>query len=158
MCILCTPRPIYRPTYRPTLERCIGRHIGRHSADVLTEIYRSSYRPMYQPRYRPSDGRHIDHISADISVDIAADTRPIRWPLIVGGVSVDCRWHIGRLSCNSQKFRVSVAEVYKPVARKRGQFSRSGYVDRYIGRGLHKIHVICNIVEANSIARLLVWI
>ena len=51
---------------------------------------------MYQPRYGPSDGQHIDRLSADISVDIADDTRPIRWPLIVGGISVDRRWYIGQ--------------------------------------------------------------
>ena len=72
MCILSTPRPIYRSTSR------------------------STYQPMYQPRYPPSDGRHIDRLSADISVNIAADTRPIRWPLIVGGISVDRRWYIGQ--------------------------------------------------------------
>ena len=100
MCILCTPRPINRSTsrstYRRTLDRCIGRHIGRVSVDMSTEMCRSTYRLMYQPRYRPSDGRHIDRLSSEISVDIAAETRPIRWPLIVGGISVDRRWYIGQ--------------------------------------------------------------
>jgi len=38
------------------------------------------------------------HPSTDISVDIAADSRPIRWPLIIGGISVDYWWSISRLS------------------------------------------------------------
>ena len=109
MSILCTPQPIYRSTswstYRPTLDRCIGRHMGLVSVDMSTEMCRSTYRPMYQPRYWPSDGRHIDRLSADISVDIAADTPPIRWPLIVGGISVDCRWYIG------QKLRLLVCKL-----------------------------------------------
>ena len=113
MCILCTPRPIYQSTswstYRPTLDRCIGRHIGRVSTDVLVDISVECWsicRPMYQPRYRPSDGQHIDRLSADISVNIAADTQPIRWPLIVGGISVDCQWYIG------QKLRLLVYKLY----------------------------------------------
>ena len=80
-------RPIYR---------YIGWHIGRVAVDMSTGMCRWTYRPMYQPRYRPSDGRQIDRLSADISVDIAADTRPIRWPLIVGGISVERRWYIGQ--------------------------------------------------------------
>ena len=113
MCILCTPRPIitlvdisvdiltntplmYRLTYRPNVDQYVGRHIGRVSVDMLTEMCQSTYRPMFQPRYRPSDGWHIDRLSADISVDIAADTHQIRWPLIVGRISVDRRWYIGQ--------------------------------------------------------------
>ena len=56
-------RPMYRSTYRP--------------------ICRSTYRPMYQPRYQPSDGRHIDRLSADISVDIADCRRNIGRPSVV---------------------------------------------------------------------------
>ena len=120
MCILCTPRPIYRSTsrlyrstsqstYRPTLDRCISRHISRVSTDVLVDISVECWsicRPMYQPRYRPSDGQHIDRLSADISVEIVADTRPICWPLIVGGISVNRRWYI------SQKLRLLVYKLY----------------------------------------------
>ena len=45
---------------------------------MSTEMCRWTYRPIYQLRYRLSDGRHIDRQLADISVDIEADTRPIR--------------------------------------------------------------------------------
>ena len=99
-CILCTPRPIYRLTYRPTLDRCIGRHIGRVSSVECRAICRSTYRSIlgrYVDRdmsvdlstdvYRPSDGRHIDRLSADISVDVSADT-----------LTIDCRRSIGRRS------------------------------------------------------------
>ena len=100
MCILCTPRPIYRSTSRRHIGQHsvdnVGRHIGRVSVGMSTEMCRLTYRLMYQPAYRPSDGRHIDQLSADVSVDIAANTRPIRWPLIVGRISVDRRWHIGQ--------------------------------------------------------------
>ena len=97
-CILCTPwliyrstyRPMYWSTYQPSVNWYIGRHIGWHSADISTKICRSTYQLMYQPRYQPSEGRHINWLSADFMVDIAADTLPTRWPLIVGGVSVDC--------------------------------------------------------------------
>ena len=40
------------------------------------------------------------------------DTRQLRWPLIIGGISVYCRWSIGWLSYNiSQKF--SHCQMYK---------------------------------------------
>ena len=103
MCILRTPRPIYRFTYRP--------HIGRVSVDI-SAVARPICRSIY--------GRHIARLSADISVDIAADTRPIRWPLIIGGILVDCRWSIGRLSYNiSQKFRLTLSDVYNLLQKKR---------------------------------------
>ena len=128
-CVFCAP-----------LDRYIGRHIDRLSTDVSVDISvecRPICRPIYRLRvsryvgrymsvdlstdvYRPSDGRHIDRLSADISVDIAADTRPICRPLTVGGVSVDCRWYIGRVSYNiSQNLRLSVTDVYKAVASLR---------------------------------------
>ena len=51
-----------------------------------------------------STGMSAD-MSTDMPVDIAADTRLIRRPLSIGGISVsvgglsvDCRWSIGRLS------------------------------------------------------------
>ena len=77
MCILCTPRPIYRSTYRPTLDRCIGRHIGRVSVDMSTDISVKS-RSICQPR---CVGRHIDRHIGRASVDMSTDTRPICWPI-----------------------------------------------------------------------------
>ena len=53
MCILCTPRLIYRSSYRPTVDRYIGRHIGRVSVDMTTYMRRSTYGPIYRPIYRP---------------------------------------------------------------------------------------------------------
>ena len=35
MCILCTPRPIYRSTYRLILDRYVGWTIGQHSANTV---------------------------------------------------------------------------------------------------------------------------
>ena len=54
MCILCTPRPIYRSTYRPTLNRCIGRHIDQI-------------------------GQHINRYLANMSANISTNTRPKCW-------------------------------------------------------------------------------
>ena len=99
-------RPMYRSTYQPSADRYVGRHTGWLLVNMSTEICQSTYRLMFQPRYWASDGQHIDGLSADISVDIAADTRPIRWPLIVGGISVDRWWYIG------QKLRLLVYKLY----------------------------------------------
>ena len=107
-CILCTPRPIYRSTYRPT--------------------YRSICRSICRLIY----GRHIDRLWADISVDIAANTRPIRCPLLIGGISVDCLWSIGRLSYNiSQMFRLSLSDVHP--------FSAFGKEKHWVG-GMWAVH------------------
>ena len=103
--ILTDTQPMYQSTYWPTLDRRISQHMDRLSADITTEICRSMYRPMYQPRCRPSQGGHIDPLAADISVDIATDTWPICWSLVVRRISVDCRWYIG------QKLRLSVSDV-----------------------------------------------
>ena len=89
-------RSICRSTYRSTVGRYVDRNV---SVDISTDVY------------RPSDGRHIDRLSADISVDIAADTRPICRPLTVGGVSVDCRWYIGRVSTDSLRRRACARNV-----------------------------------------------
>ena len=88
-------RPMYRSTYRPLLDRLM--------ANITTEKCRSTHRPMYQPKYRRSQGLHIDRLSADMSVHLAVDT--IRWPLIVGRISVDCWWYIG------QKLSLPVSDV-----------------------------------------------
>ena len=120
-------RPMYRSTYQPSADRYVGRHTGWLLVNMSTEICQSTYRLMFQPRYWASDGQHIDGLSADISVDIAADTRPIRWPLIVGGISVDRWWYIG------QKLRLLVYKLYafhqkflkaSCSAFMRGKFSR----------------------------------
>ena len=81
------------------------------SVNVLTDAW-PTYVPIYQPRHQLSSGRHIDRLSADILVDIAADIPPIRWLLIVGGILVDCWWYISWLSYNvSQMFGLSVSDV-----------------------------------------------
>ena len=86
-------RSICRPIYRSRVGRYVDRDV---SVDISTDVY------------RPSDCRHIDRLSTDISVNIGANTRPIHGPLIVGGVSVDCRWYIDRVPYNiSQKLRLS---------------------------------------------------
>ena len=118
MCILCTPRPIYRSTYRPTLDRCIGRHIDRVSGDMSVDIsvntlpicrlryvgrlidrrisaeWWSTYRPTISRYLGRCIGRYVDHW-------LSAEYRPT-----VGGVYVS----------PGQKLRLSVTDVYKTVA------------------------------------------
>ena len=50
-----------------TLNLVLGRYVDR---DMLVNLPTNVY--------RLSDGRHIDRLSADISVKVSADTRPIR--------------------------------------------------------------------------------
>ena len=57
MCILCTPRPIYRSTYQPTLDQCISQHIGRVDRYLGRHIDQHL-------------GRHIDQLSADKTTKI----------------------------------------------------------------------------------------
>ena len=81
MCILCTPRPMYRLIYRPTLDRCIGRHIDRYSTDMSVDIpidTRPIYRPRYVGRYV---GRYIDryigrYVGRHIDRECLSDSRP----------------------------------------------------------------------------------
>ena len=50
-------------------------------------------------------------ISVEMSVDISVEARPI-CRSSVGGLSVDCRWSIGRLCYDiNQKFRLSVSDL-----------------------------------------------
>ena len=87
-------RPMYLwSIYRPSVGRYVDRDV---SVDVSTNVSTE----------RSSDGRHIDSLLADISVDIAADTRPIHRPLIVSGISVNRWWYIG------QKLRLLVYKLY----------------------------------------------
>lgn len=81
------------------VDRYIGQYIGWDvSVDTSTNV---------SIRYWSSYGWHIDRLSADSSVNIADDIRPICWLLIIGGISVACQWSISRLSYGiSQKFRV----------------------------------------------------
>ena len=78
MCILCTPRPIYRYTYRPTL--------NRYLTDMSVNVSIDS-RPISRPRYV---GRHIDwyvnrgigRVKVDISTDYWQISRSIEWPML----------------------------------------------------------------------------
>ena len=59
--------------------------------DILTDMsvdISTDTQPIYRPRYV---GRDIRQVLVNISTDYQ--------PITVGGISVDCRWHIGRLSC-----------------------------------------------------------
>ena len=73
-CVVCAPLEWYVGW---NLDRYIGRYVGWHIDRCSTDM---SVQCIPIP------------ISTDMSVVIAADTRPIRWPLIIGGISVECRW------------------------------------------------------------------
>ena len=77
-------------------------------------------------------GRHIDRHIGRVSVEISTDDRPICRPThldrYIGRVSVDM----------STDISVKHRSICRPIHRKRV----GRYVDRYIGRGVHKIHMI----------------
>ena len=72
----------------------------------------AEFQPLYRPRYLPIVGPYVDHHLADILVDTSVDTS--------NDISVDT-WLICR------------PKHWSSVGR---------YVNRYIGRGVHKIHVL----------------
>ena len=101
MCSLRTPRPICRPTSRPI---CRSTSVGR---GVLVE-HRLIWRPVCRPLCRPMLDRYVGRYSGRHSADFLT----VEYRSSVGGVSVDCRWSIGRLSYNiNQKFKLSVPKV-----------------------------------------------
>ena len=82
MCILCTPRPIYRSTYRPTYRSSVGRHIDRCSTDMSVDmstdtrrIYRSRCVGRHINRHINRDiGRYLDRHSTDMSTESCCPT------------------------------------------------------------------------------------
>ena len=97
---------MYWSANQPIVKQCVGQHIDWFSADITT--YVSQHIDRCINRDIKSDGQHIDRLSADISVNIEADTWPIRWPLIVGGILVDCRWYISQklIDCQCQMYKL----------------------------------------------------
>ena len=108
MCILCTPRPIYRltsrSTYRPTLDQCISRY--------------AECRPMCRSTYRSSVGRYVDrdvsvNVSTDVSTEISAEWWSTYQPTIgrylsrysgrhlADTLTIDCRSTVGGISVKS---------------------------------------------------------
>ena len=124
MCSLRTPRPIYRSTsrptyrwicrstYRPTLDRYVGRHRDRHFGRGVLVEHRSICRPICRPVCRPICRPMLDRYVGRYSGRHSADTLTVEYRSSVGGLSVECRWSIGRLSYNiNQKFRLSVSDL-----------------------------------------------
>ncbi len=118
MCILCTPRPIYRSTYRPTLDRCIDRHIGRVSTDMAVEC-----RPICRPRCVAwYIGRHI----GGASVDMSTDTRPICLPTYWS----TCWSSVGRYV--NQDVSLDISADISVEHRSICQLTLDRYVGRYV--------------------------
>ena len=98
MCILCTPRLIYR------------QHIDRQSTDVSVDIL-AEYRPICRSTYQSSVGRYVDRdVSLDISADRSVKHRSICRLTLNGYVGryVDREWSSDcRPTCRSIGYRHS---------------------------------------------------
>ena len=77
-------------------------------------------------------GRHIGRVSVDISTDARPMCRSICRPTHLGR-------HIDRLSTDVS---VAISTDTWPICRLIHRSRVGRYVDRYIGRGVHKIHMI----------------
>ena len=96
-CVVCEPLDRYVGRH---LDRHIGRYGGRHidrhiGRGVLVEN-RSICRPVCRPICRPMLDRYVGRYSGQHS----PDTLTVEYRSSVGGLSVECRWSIGRLSYN----------------------------------------------------------
>ena len=81
-------------------------------------------------------GRHIDRHIGRVSVDISTDAWPICRPIYR---ATHLGRHIGRHSTNmSTDISVDTRPICRPIRRS----TVGRYVDRYVGRGVHKIHMI----------------
>ena len=81
-------------------------------------------------------GRHIDRHIGQVSVDILTDARPICRPIYR---ATHLGRHIGRHSTDmSTGISVDTWPICRPISRS--TVGRYGY--RYVGRGVHKIHMI----------------
>ena len=81
MCILCTPRPIYRSTsqstYRPTLDWSIRWHIGRVSVDMSVDISAKCRSICRQGCVSRCIDRCINRDTSRVMVGISTDCRQI---------------------------------------------------------------------------------
>ena len=79
-------------------------------------------------------GRHISWVSVDISTDALPICRPICRATHLG-------WHIDR---HWTDMSTNISADTRPICRPIRQSTVGRYVDRYVGRGVHKIHMIPN--------------
>ena len=77
-------------------------------------------------------GQHIGRVSVDTSTDARLICRSICRPTHLGR-------HIDRLSTDMS---VDISTDTRPICRPIHQSRVGRYVDRYISRGVHKIHMI----------------
>ena len=81
-------------------------------------------------------GRHIDRHIGRVSVDISTNARPICRPIYR---ATHLGRHIGRHSTDmSTDISVDTRPICRPIRRS----TVGRYVDRYVGRGVHKVHMI----------------
>ena len=107
MCILCTPRPIYRPTYWLIFLVKISTAAG----SVCWSIY----------------GQHIDRLSADISVDIGATLGGyVDWYLsaeyqtTVTGLSVNSlKIYVKSWDCHCQMYKLCAFHLFSASGKKK---------------------------------------
>ena len=81
-------------------------------------------------------GRHIDRHISRVSVDISTDARPICRPIYRAT-------HLGRhIDRHSTDMSTDISVDTWPICRPIHQLTVGRYVDQYVGRGVHKIHMI----------------
>ena len=86
-------------------------------------------------------GRHIGRHIGRVSVDILTDAPPICW-LIYRATHLGR--HIDRHSLDmSTDISIDTRPIYRPICRS----TVSRCVERYVGWGLHKIHLIQNFLK-----------
>ena len=120
-------RPMYRLTYHSSVDWYVVRHFGRVSVDLSTKM------------------------STDIPVDMSTDTRPICWSIcqprmvvrLSADVSIDrlrtfrryfTAWYFRKINFCSKIFLGDNLPIHRSSVGR--------FVDRCIGRGVHKIHMI----------------
>ena len=114
------------------LLHCVQKHARREIANFvvmsLPEQNKLSLHILDHVYFvHPSTDISVDistNISTEISADISTDTRPTHLDQYIGRVSVDM----------STDISVKHQSICRPTLDR--------YVDRYIGRGVHKIHMI----------------
>ena len=90
MCILYTPRPIYRPTYQPTLSCYIDVSVNIHIS-VRCQLMSTNTRPICRSIWQP---RVVVRLSADMSIDRLLTFHRYFTPTFIGDCSLRCRHNL----------------------------------------------------------------
>ena len=113
------------------------RNVGSLSIDMSTDNQTTTL------------SRHIDQHISRVSVDISTDARPICRPIYRAA-------HLDRHI--DQHLTDMSTDDTRPICRPIRWSTVSRYVDRYFGRGVHKIHVILDILLKLSVWAGSLWL